>query len=239
MDAKKTTLLILNGVRHDFDLVKTAAASAPIITISVSDLHALPHCGGPAESLVEHRPETVEATERELVFFKQGAGYTVLMGRKKLEADLTRPVDETTAAKRREAPTEIRGRLISTPALKRCRVESEQQPQQAAHGEPQRRWSREDNAPSYVAPSNSERILKSAGGAMDEFEPVMPSGQRKLSSRSMELLEQEIARQPKKQVQLSTIVHRSPLVEDQRDSRSQRAAQRPGVRFNDRYRTGT
>lgn len=123
MDDSNQALLFLNRVPHRLSAVLQNAKQAPVVTIKVTELHALPHCGGPAESLVEHRPETPEATERELVFYKQNGGYTLLLGRKKFEAEGLVKVDEATAKKLKDSPREIRGRLLSTPALKKCRVE--------------------------------------------------------------------------------------------------------------------
>lgn len=112
MNDQSPALLLLNGVPHRLSMVLAQAKIAPQVTIKIADLHALPHCGGPAESLIEHQPETPEATERELVFYKQGTGYTLLLGRKKFEA----------AADKHGS--ELKGRLISTPSLKKCRVEN-------------------------------------------------------------------------------------------------------------------
>lgn len=123
-----SALLLLNGVPHRLSAVLANARLAPMISVKIEDIHALPHCGGPADSLIEHRPETPEATEREIVFFKQNGGFTILLGRKKFEESV-KPVDEATAKKLRARPGEVRGRLLSTPALKKCRLENEPQPE--------------------------------------------------------------------------------------------------------------
>lgn len=101
-------LLILNGVPHHLSKVLQNARIAPTVEIKIEDINALPHCGGPAESLVRHQPETVAGTEREIVFFKQNGGYTILTGRKKFE---------------QQAQGVVKGKLLSTPMLKKCRVE--------------------------------------------------------------------------------------------------------------------
>lgn len=122
MEATNTTVLLLNRVPHELSMILMQAKMAPIVTVRITDVHPLPHCGGPAESLVEHRPVTPEATEGELVLFRQNGGYTILLGRQKWEALASKPVDEATGKKRREEPGFLKGRLLSTPALKKCRV---------------------------------------------------------------------------------------------------------------------
>lgn len=108
MDDPKT-LLILNGVPHLLSSVLLNAKIAPAVTIEAEKIHPLQ--APTPETRVRHLPETVEASEREVIFFKQNTGYTVLTGRKKVEEELAR------------GSKQVRGRLLSTPMLKKCRHE--------------------------------------------------------------------------------------------------------------------
>lgn len=129
MDETSKALLLLNGVPHRLSAVLANARQAPVVSIAVTEINPLPHCGGPADSLVEHRPATPEATEREIVFFKQQGGYTVLLGRKKFDEMLTKPVTEAQAKAKAQTSMVIQGRLLSTPMLKKCRLDNEQEAQ--------------------------------------------------------------------------------------------------------------
>lgn len=127
MDDLSKNLILLNGVPHSLVRVLANAKMAPVISINIDDLHALPHCGGPAESSVEFRPaQAAPGVEQELVFFKQNGGYTLLLGRAKFEESGRTKVSEEQARDKLKGPQMLRGRLLSTMALKKCRLENEE-----------------------------------------------------------------------------------------------------------------
>ena len=114
MDDANQPVLLLNRVPHELSMLLAQVKMAPQITVESKDIHPLPAFGGPAESLVEHRPETPEVLAGEIVLFKQNSGYTVLLGRSKVDALM---------AHHSGVKFGIQARLISTPALKKCRVQ--------------------------------------------------------------------------------------------------------------------
>lgn len=142
MDDTAQPLLLLNHMPHRLTMVLAQLRLAPQIEVDLQDINALPHCGGPAQSLVEYRPMTAESAEQEIVFFKQNGGYTILLGRKKFEAEGSGKVTEAEARQRRETPRKIRGRLLSTPALKKCRLELEEPTQPMEDSRPLDRGAR-------------------------------------------------------------------------------------------------
>ena len=101
--------LHLGGVEYDANIVLALAKSGPKIAIDVSDINAFDSSWVDKEHKVSLRGNVPDEV---VVLFKQHGKYTVLMGMAKVREAL-------------EQPKKVVGRLISTPALKRAKVERE------------------------------------------------------------------------------------------------------------------
>lgn len=114
-------VLILGDYKYGFDDVVKLGASGPIINVDEND-------NNPSDESQENEDYRVmfdsdalakEASEKYVLFYKQNGKYTVLLGNNKL--------DETkTGAKYKGVLT---GKLISTPAIKKARIEAINQKQ--------------------------------------------------------------------------------------------------------------
>lgn len=113
MDATNYPVLLLNKVPHQLNAVISNAGSGPMIEaklVEINPMHGkdcLPHHS------VELRHVRSDTVVKEPVFFKQDGKYTVLLG-----------MGFVYQAQEKGAVT-VRGRLLSTPMLKKCRVEIE------------------------------------------------------------------------------------------------------------------
>lgn len=131
-----SNVLVLNGARYRLEEVLQQAKLAPIVTIKAEDINPfddkqLPEC------IVSYEPSVPQMELNGVLFYKQLGKYTVLSGRKHIELAKTTPGYKG----------EHIGRLLSTPVLKKARVQPEQKPQLNTQGvQGSDDWRREQQA---------------------------------------------------------------------------------------------
>jgi hypothetical protein len=117
MEDHHKTLLLLNSVPHFLDAVLRSIHGAPTIEIDLATVNVSEGSKANPEHVVEFRdavlakaPDYSALHKGQVVVFKQHGGFTVLLGKDKI------------AEYRAQGSTKIKGKLLSTPALKKCRV---------------------------------------------------------------------------------------------------------------------
>ena len=125
MEDHYKTLLLLNSVPHFLDAVLRSIHAAPMIEIDLATVNVSEGPKANPEHAVAFRhmalakqPDYSDLHKGQVVVFKQHGGFTVLLGKDKV------------AEYRAQGSTKIKGKLLSTPALKKCRfVEATPEPQ--------------------------------------------------------------------------------------------------------------
>ncbi len=102
MEAQKRACLVVGTTEHYLDLVLKVAAAGPKISVKVEDIVS----GSDINFEVAVIAQELPTLSRETIFFMREGKYLILFG--------TTPPDGATGF--------VKGRLISTQALKRCRV---------------------------------------------------------------------------------------------------------------------
>lgn len=108
-DQQRAQLIVANST-HYLDLVLTMANQSPKAEIKAEEIYKPTD----ADFAAIHLPDQEEAPAREIAFFKWNGKYIVLLGREKARKAL----DANQAV--------LKGRIVSKPALKRCRVDEYQ-----------------------------------------------------------------------------------------------------------------
>jgi hypothetical protein len=104
----KNTSLMFKGIEHNLQSVLTTAASGPMITVKLNEITPLDSDIPDNKVLIDPNNDAIH--EANLVFFKHQGSYLVLAGRNLI----LRAKDKK--------QTEISGRLLSSPALKKTRI---------------------------------------------------------------------------------------------------------------------
>lgn len=193
MDDTRKTLLILNGVPHHLDQILRALAAAPTVEVDPATINPAEGPNTNPEHVVSLSPATLDYDDKQVVFFRQHGGFTVLLGKGKVKHY------------REGGAKIIKGKLLSTPVMKKTRVpEPEPAPRFAPRAEPYYQDDRVDvrNGPrfrdnsSYASNSQvpqggyrrDEVVAFSGGQRPDGPRPYQPSStsyddhQRKLRS---------------------------------------------------------
>jgi hypothetical protein len=110
MDDKLKTLLILNGVPHFLDAVLRSVGASPTVEVDPSTINLSEGPNVNPEHVVVLRPAVTDYDDKQIVFFKQHGGFTVLLGKDKV------------AHYKAAGAKIIKGKLLSTPVLKKSRV---------------------------------------------------------------------------------------------------------------------
>lgn len=105
-------LLILNGQAYDLLPLLKTIRSCPLVAIKVEELNASLGFTTDKEHIVTTKPDYPQLGTSEVVFYKQHGAYTVLAGQVLVSRYLAD-----------QFPI-IKGRLVSTPGLKKHRVET-------------------------------------------------------------------------------------------------------------------
>ncbi len=117
MEDQSKTLLLLNSVPHHLDAVLRSIHGAPTIEIDLATVNVSEGPDVSPQHVVLIRPDQPSLHQGQVVVFKQDGGFTVLLGKEKV------------ASYRKEGISKIKGRLLSTMALKKCRVPETPEPQ--------------------------------------------------------------------------------------------------------------
>jgi len=117
MEDHHKTLLLLNSVPHHLDAVLRSIHGAPTIEIDLATVNVSEGPKANPEHVVVLRdavlaksPDYSALHKGQVVVFKQHGGFTVLLGKDRV------------AEYRAQGSTKIKGKLLSTPVLKKCRV---------------------------------------------------------------------------------------------------------------------
>ncbi|MNU19614.1 hypothetical protein D3C71_78450 [compost metagenome] len=124
MEDHYKTLLLLNSVPHRLDAVLRSIHGAPTIEIDLATVNVSEgpkvnpeHVVVLRDAVLAKAPDYSALHKGQVVVFKQHGGFTVLLGKDKV------------AEYRAQGLTKIKGKLLSTPVLKKCRVPEEPAPQ--------------------------------------------------------------------------------------------------------------
>ena len=117
MEDHSKTLLLLNSVSHHLDAVLRSIHGAPTIEIDLDTVNVSEGPNARAQHVVNMRPDQPGLHQGQVVVFKQDGGFTILLGK------------DVVAAARAKGSTKINGKLLSTMALKKCRVPVSTEPQ--------------------------------------------------------------------------------------------------------------
>jgi hypothetical protein len=117
MEAPKNTLLILDSVNYDLSMLVKIVGAAPTVEIELAKLNSRTDRPGPLAELHDVRIKPTWLGEKELpvAVYKQGNGFTILMGLERLSMLMQ-------ADKKGTAPTTVKAKLVSSPALKKARI---------------------------------------------------------------------------------------------------------------------
>jgi len=120
MEDHTKTLLLLNSVPHFLDAVLRSIHAAPTIEIDLATVNVSegPKVNPEHVVVLRHAVSTKvfdysALHQGQVVVFKQHGGFTVLLGK------------DVIAKSREAGVTKIKGKLLSTPVLKKCRVPQE------------------------------------------------------------------------------------------------------------------
>jgi hypothetical protein len=111
MDSVKTSL-ILNEQEYDLVPLLKTLLGCPLIAVKVEELNKFTGPDVNKEHIVTTKPDYPQLGTSEIVFYKQHGAYTVIAGQDRVTEQLAagQPV--------------IKGRLVSSPCLKKYRVET-------------------------------------------------------------------------------------------------------------------
>lgn len=107
----KNTVLLHNGAAHNLQAVMQQAAAGNVeVTIDLSEIGPLVAEGEIAPNLFPIQPKNNEINQLPLVLYKYNGRYHALVGSAHIERAKT------------NKQTQISGKLLSTPALKKARI---------------------------------------------------------------------------------------------------------------------
>lgn len=104
MSEQSKALLIFNGVKHHVHLVQSVGGSGPNVGIAAVDIDMK------TQATFEPHDDATITGDGPILFYKWEGKYVVLLGRSRVENALA------------DKQATIKGRLISTPGLKKARI---------------------------------------------------------------------------------------------------------------------